>query len=84
MTKIIKDKLVNNNITNGGCMKEKIFTQGITFFVTGDMYNELKAISDGQHVALSETVREMLKASINDLKETATTNSKRRSSWITQ
>ena len=65
-------------------MKEKIFTQGITFFVTGDMYNELKAISDGQHVALSETVREMLKASINDLKETATTNSKRRSSWITQ
>ncbi len=41
-------------------MKIKQFSQGITFFVTSNMYNNLKTISDQKKVALSELLREMI------------------------
>ena len=59
-------------------MKQKKFVQGITFYVTNEMYGDLKEISDCQNKAISEIIRENLEASTKDLKKTATTNSKRR------
>jgi rRNA-processing protein FCF1 len=41
-------------------LKIKQFNQGITFFVTQTMYNDLKNISDKKKVALSELLREMI------------------------
>jgi hypothetical protein len=41
-------------------LKIKQFNQGITFFVTATMYNNLKLISDQRRVALSELLREMI------------------------
>jgi hypothetical protein len=41
-------------------MKIKQFTQGITFFVTHSMYQDLKTISDQKKVALSELLRQVL------------------------
>jgi hypothetical protein len=41
-------------------MKIKQFTQGITFFVTYSMYQDLKNISDQKKVTLSELLRQAL------------------------
>ncbi len=41
-------------------MKTKKFIHGITFFVTPEMYQKLKAISDKMQVGISELLREMI------------------------
>ena len=41
-------------------MKIKQFSQGITFFVTYSMYQNLKTISDQKQVSLSELLRQVL------------------------
>ena len=41
-------------------MKTKQYTHGITFFVTGEMYREIKAITDGMEIGVSEFIRKLI------------------------
>ena len=41
-------------------MKAKHYTHGITFFVTGEMYREIKAITDGMEIGVSEFIRGLI------------------------
>ena len=52
-------------------MKIRNYGYGITFFTTKEMYEKLKAISDRREIALSELLREAIKAylKIGDKKE---------------
>lgn len=42
-------------------MRVKKFTVGITFFVTPEMYQGLKQLSDERQVAISELLRDWIK-----------------------
>jgi hypothetical protein len=59
-----KEQIINpllNNIEIGGhTMKTKQYTHGITFFVTGEMYREIKAITDGMEIGISEFIRKLV------------------------
>jgi len=52
-------------------MKIRNYDHGITFFTTKAMYEQLKAISDKREIALSELLREAIRAylKIGDNKE---------------
>jgi len=41
-------------------MKTKKYIQGITFFITLEMYREIKLISDTKQMSLSELLREVI------------------------
>jgi hypothetical protein len=41
-------------------MRLKKYTQGVTFFITPDMLEVLKKISDEKQVSVSEVLREVL------------------------
>ena len=41
-------------------MRVKKFTCGITFFVTPEMYQDLKQLSDERQVAISELLRDWI------------------------
>jgi predicted CopG family antitoxin len=41
-------------------MKKKKYLQGITFFVSAEMYQEMKQISDQREISLSEFIRELV------------------------
>jgi hypothetical protein len=41
-------------------MKTKQYTYGITFFVTGEMYREIKTITDGMEIGISEFIRKLI------------------------
>ena len=41
-------------------MKLRKYTQGVTFFTTPEMYQEVKKVSDETLVSLSELFREMI------------------------
>lgn len=41
-------------------MKQRKFTNGITFFTSADMYEKLKGISDERDVGISEFLRDII------------------------
>ena len=41
-------------------MKQRKFTNGITFFTSADMYEKLKGISDERNVGISEFLRDII------------------------
>jgi predicted CopG family antitoxin len=41
-------------------MKKKKYLQGITFFVSAEMYQAMKQISDQREISLSEFIRELV------------------------
>ena len=41
-------------------MKKRLYTQGITFFTTTEMYDEIKKITVEKEVALSELLRNLV------------------------
>jgi hypothetical protein len=41
-------------------MRAKKYTHGLTFFITLDMYNALKQLSDEKQVSISELLRGVL------------------------
>ena len=45
-------------------MKKKKYQQGITFFVSPEMYSTMKKISDEREISLSELLRELIEAYI--------------------
>jgi hypothetical protein len=61
---LFEEQIINpllNNIEIGGhTIKTKQYTHGITFFVTGEMYREIKAITDGMEIGISEFIRKLV------------------------
>ena len=41
-------------------MKKKLFTQGVTFFLTPEMLEALRNISDSSQISLSELLRNII------------------------
>jgi hypothetical protein len=56
----IINPLLNNIEIGGYTMKTKQYTHGITFFVTGEMYREIKTITDGMEIGISEFIRKLI------------------------
>lgn len=46
-------------------MRKKLFTHGITFFTTLEMYEELKKLSDSLGIGTSDVLRGMIKEYFN-------------------
>ena len=46
-------------------MRLKRYTHGLTFFITPEMFEDLKQISDEKQVSMSELMREVLAYYIN-------------------
>jgi hypothetical protein len=47
-------------------MKKKIYTLGVTFFITPEMSAALKKISDHNEMSLSELLRNIIKEFLKD------------------
>lgn len=47
-------------LKKGASMKKKKYLQGITFFVSPEMYGAMKEISDQREISLSELLRELI------------------------
>jgi hypothetical protein len=41
-------------------MKKKLFTQGVTFFLTPEMFKALREISDDSQISMSELLRNII------------------------
>jgi predicted CopG family antitoxin len=52
-------------------MKKKKFLQGITFFVTPNMYEEMRQISDQREISLSELLRELVENHLKSANDAA-------------
>lgn len=46
-------------------MKKRKYTQGITFFTTTEMYEEIKRITDQNEIGLSEFLRDLIDQYLN-------------------
>ena len=52
-------------------MKIKKYIQGVTFFISTDMYSDLKKISDQREISTSELLRELIGEYLTEIKTNA-------------
>jgi metal-responsive CopG/Arc/MetJ family transcriptional regulator len=50
-------------------MKKKKYVQGITFFTTERMYEELETLSDALEISLSELLRQAVKNYLREMEK---------------
>ena len=49
-------------------MKKKQFTHGVNFYVTQEMYEEARSVTDEQGIGLSELCRQLLRGYLGSFK----------------
>ncbi len=46
-------------------MKQRSFTEGVTIYMSAEMYTALRALSDQEGISISEVIRTMIERGLN-------------------
>jgi hypothetical protein len=58
--RVTNNKEINTNKVGGIIMRTKKYTHGITFFMTPQMYEDIRKLSDQREVSISEVFRNIV------------------------